>query len=148
MPSATDKTAPLPPHVAAGSGAQDLVGYRIDLSDPAGRAVVTLQVEAKHLNRNGTLQGGIQAMLIDAAAGFAASRVLAGQGEIVPVVTLTLNVQYIAPATLGGVIATGRVTGGGRKIIYAEAEICSADGTILSRGSGVFKRAALAGDQT
>ncbi|MGJ8618491.1 MAG: PaaI family thioesterase [Sulfitobacter sp.] len=131
---------PLPPHKATGSGAQDLVGYKIDLSDPAGGAVVRLTVEARHLNRNGTLQGGIHAMLLDAAAGFAASRQLAGQGDIVPVVTLSLNAHYLAPADQGEVIATGYVTGGGRKIIYAEAEIRSADGIMLSRGSGVFKR--------
>jgi len=131
----------LPPHKATGSGAQDLVGYKIDLSDPAGGAVVRLTVEAKHLNRNGTLQGGIHAMLLDAAAGFAASRQLAGQGNIVPVVTLSLNAHYLAPADQGEVIARGHVTGGGRKIIYAEAEVRDADGTLLSRGSGVFKRA-------
>jgi uncharacterized protein (TIGR00369 family) len=129
-----------PPHVATKSGAQDLVGYTIDLSDSDGGAVVRLHVEAKHLNRNGTLQGGIHAMLLDAAAGFSASRQLAGQGDIVPVVTLSLNAQYLAAAGVGEVIATGRVTGGGRKIIYAEAEICGADGTVLSRGAGVFKR--------
>ena len=143
MPLASADLTPLPPHTAAGSGAQDLVGYRIDLSDPAGGAVVRLEVETKHLNRNGTLQGGIHAMLLDAAAGFAASRALAGQGDIVPVVTLSLNAHYLSPAAQGEVIATGYVTGGGHKIIYAEADIRSADGTLLSRGSGVFKRAAL-----
>ena len=82
-------------------------------------------------------------MLLDAAAGFAASRALAGQGDIVPVVTLSLNAHYLSPAAQGEVIATGYVTGGGHKIIYAEADIRSADGTLLSRGSGVFKRTAL-----
>lgn len=146
MPSPTADPAPLPPHIATGSGAQELVGYRIGLSDPAGGAVVRLQVEAKHLNRNGTLQGGIHAMLLDAAAGFAASRHLAGQGDIVPVVTLSLTAHYLAPVAHGKVIATGQVTGGGHKIVYAEAVICSTDGTVLSRGSGVFKRAAVVGD--
>ncbi|MGJ5619697.1 PaaI family thioesterase [Sulfitobacter sp. MF3-043] len=141
MPLPLADALPLPEHKATGSGAQDLVGYRIDLSDPAGGAVVRLTVEAKHLNRNGTLQGGIHAMLLDAAAGFAASRHLAGQGDIVPVVTLSLNAQYLAPAALGEVIARGQVTGAGYKIVHAEAEIRSADGTVLSRGSGVFKRA-------
>lgn len=140
MPVFPAEPPTLPSHVATKSGAQDLVGYRIDLSDPAGGAVVRLDVEAKHLNRNGTLQGGIHAMLLDAAAGFAASRQLAGQGDIVPVVTLSLNAQYLAAAGLGEVIATGYVTGGGHKIIYAEAEIRDVDGTLLSRGAGVFKR--------
>lgn len=148
MPVPPAEFTELPVHHATGSGAQDLVGYRIDLSDPAGGAVVRLDVQAKHLNRNGTLQGGIHAMLLDAAAGFAASRQLAGQGDIVPVVTLSLNTTYLAPVMQGEVIATGHVTGGGRKIIYAEAEIRSAEGIVLSRGSGVFKRTVVGGAPT
>ena len=141
--SLPDDPTPLPAHIANGSGAQSLVGYKIDLSDPAGGAVVRLDVVAKHLNRNGTLQGGIHAMLLDAAAGFSASRALGDRGDIVPVVTLSLTTHYLAPAAQGVVTATGRVTGGGHKIIYAEAEVCSEDGAVLSRGSGVFKRIAL-----
>ena len=129
-------------HEPSGSGAQSLVGYAIDLSDPAGGAVVTLDIEDRHLNRNGTLQGGIQAMLLDAAAGFAASRHLAGEApEIVPVVTLSLTANYLAPARLGQrVTATGRVQGGGRKVVYANADIRDGDGALLSQGHGIFKR--------
>lgn len=130
-----------PPHEPTGSGAQDLVGYRIDLSNPEGGAVVRLEVAAKHLNRNGTLQGGIHAMMLDAAAGFAASRHLAGQDpQIVPVVTLSLTTHFLAPTNTGEVTATGWVRGGGRKVIYADAEIRSAEGTLLSQASGIFKR--------
>lgn len=131
-------------HEPTGSGAQELVGYKIDLSDVQGGAVVTLTIAAKHLNRNGTLQGGIHAMMLDAAAGFAASRHLAGsKPEIVPVVTLSLNTQFLAPAHEGQVTATGRVRGGGRKVVYADAEIRDADGTLLSQASGIFKRTVL-----
>jgi acyl-coenzyme A thioesterase PaaI-like protein len=41
----------------------------------------------------------------------------------------------------GQVIATGRVTGGGYKILYAEAQLHDAEGKLLSRATGVFKRA-------
>jgi uncharacterized protein (TIGR00369 family) len=137
-------TLPFAPHEPTGSGAQELVGYSIDLSDPNGGAVVRLIVEAKHLNRNGTLQGGIHAMMLDAAAGFAASRHLAGQEpQIVPVVTLSLTTQFLAPANLGEVVVTGRVSGGGHKIVYGEAEVRDGQGTLLSKGSGIFKRTIL-----
>ena len=135
------KIASYPPHEPTGSGAHDLIGYAIDLSDPEGTAVIRLDIEAKHLNRNGTLHGGIHAMMLDAAAGFAASRSLSGQNsEIVPVVTLSLSTHFLAPAPMGRVITTGRVTGGGYKIIYAEAEVRDAGGTLLSQGNGIFKR--------
>lgn len=135
---------PYPPHEPEGSGAQDLVGYVIDLTDPDGSAVVRLTVEEKHLNRNGTLQGGIHAMMLDAAAGFAASRYLSGDApKVTPVVTLSLTSNFLAPAPLGEVIATGHVVGGGRKVVYANADIRDAAGRLLSQGSGVFKRTVL-----
>lgn len=141
--SASQETS-YPAHLPERSGAQELIGYTIDLSDPQGKAVVRLDVEAKHLNRNGTLQGGIHAMMLDAAAGFSASRYLAGQDPVVtPVVTLSLTANFLSPAPLGAVIATGHVVGGGRKVVYANAEIRDDQGRLLSQGNGVFKRIAI-----
>lgn len=136
----TDQSPLMPTHEAPQSGAELMVGYRIDLSDPSGAATVTLEIEAKHRNRNGTLHGGIHAMMLDAAAGFAASRHLAQQGSLVPVQTLSLNTSYIAAAAEGQVIARGKVTGGGYKIVYATSEITDAAGRVLSAAAGVFKR--------
>ena len=131
-----------PPHSAPDSGAQALIGYSVDLSAPDGAARVVLDMERKHLNRNGTLHGGIHAMMLDAAAGFAASRHLAdGGAALVPVVTVTLNTAFVGAVAEGQVTATGRVAGGGYKIIYADAEIRDAEGNLCSKASGVFKRA-------
>ncbi|MFK7836288.1 MAG: PaaI family thioesterase [Sulfitobacter sp.] len=130
----------LPPHEAPKSGAELMVGYRIDLNDPSGLATVTLEIEPKHRNRNGTLHGGIHAMMLDAAAGFASSRFLAGEGALVPVLTLSLNTSYIAAVAEGQVVATGTVTGGGYKIVYARAEITDESGRVFSSAAGVFKR--------
>ena len=130
----------LPPHEAPQSGAELLVGYDIDLSDPAGTSVVSLEIKPQHLNRNGTLHGGIHAMMLDAAGGFAASRLLAGEGEIVQVMTLSLATNFVASAADGRVTVTGRVTGGGYKIVYATAEMVHEDGRVLSTAQGVFKR--------
>lgn len=130
----------LPPHEPPKSGAELMVGYRIDLNDPSGIATVTLDIDAKHRNRNGTLHGGIHAMMLDAAAGFAASRFLAGEGALVQVMTLSLNTSYVAAVAEGQVVATGKVTGGGYKIVYATAEITDVRGRVLSSAAGVFKR--------
>lgn len=130
----------LPPHEPPKSGAELMVGYRIDLNDPSGIATVTLDIDAKHRNRNGTLHGGIHAMMLDAAAGFAASRFLAGEGALVQVMTLSLNTSYVAAVAEGQVVATGKVTGGGYKIVYATAEITDVGGRVLSSAAGVFKR--------
>ena len=130
-----------PPHEAPKSGAQDLIGYEVDLTSPDGASRVTLDMQDKHLNRNGTLHGGIHAMMLDAAAGFAASRYL-GQGDaLVPVVTVSLTTSFVGATQAGRVTASGRVAGGGYKIIYADAEIHDAEGRLCSKASGVFKRA-------
>lgn len=130
-----------PPHNGPASGAQSLIGYDIDLSAEDGTVRITLEVQAQHLNRNQTLHGGIHAMMLDAAAGFAASRRLAGEADsLVPVVTLSLNTSFLAPAGLGPVVVRGWATGGGYKIVYGEAEVLDAKGVVCSRGVGVFRR--------
>ena len=128
------------PHEAPVSGAQLLVGYQIDLTDPLGTAVLSLDLAEKHQNRNGTLHGGIHAMLLDAAAGFAASRHLAGRDALIPVQTLSLTTQFVASVSKGQMLVRGRVTGGGYKIIYASAEMCDDTGRVVSTAMGVFKR--------
>lgn len=132
---------PLPPHKVPSSPAQDLIGYAVDLGAPDGTCTVALDMQDKHRNRNGTLHGGIHAMVLDAAAGFAASRELAGQGDLVPVVTVSLNTAFLAAVEGGNVTAKGRVTGGGYKIIHADAELRDATGRLCSKASGIFKRA-------
>jgi uncharacterized protein (TIGR00369 family) len=136
-----DASLRFPPHEAPTSGAQALVGYVVDLTGADGCAHVRLDLAPQHMNRNGTLHGGIHAMMLDAAAGFAASRLLAeGSPDLVPVLTLSLNTAFLAGAQSGEVVATGRVRGGGRKIVYADAELRDADGRLCSTASGVFRR--------
>ena len=128
-----------PPEVptAPGSGAHDLIGYDIDLSAGDGTSRVVLDIAAKHLNRNGSLHGGIIAMMLDASAGFAAS--MAGGAGLTPVVTVALNTQYLAPALAGQVVATGVTKHAGRSICYADAELRDDQGNLIATGNGVFK---------
>ena len=137
LPPDAPVTAPV--SASPDSGAQDLVGYVIDLSDPAGGAVVRLDLDARHMNRVGSLHGGIVTMLLDAAAGFAASRAWDDSGEAL-LVTVSLTTNYLASASAGRVTATGRVTGGGNSIKFAESELRDAAGRLLATASGAFKR--------
>lgn len=119
-----------------GSGAQNLIGYDIDFS--TGQARIILDIAPQHLNRNGSLHGGIFAMMLDAAAGYAASLSMSDAGNA-PLVTLSLTTQFLAPGVGGQVIATGTHKGGGRSIIYADSEMRDEAGTLLATASGVFK---------
>ncbi|MBW4707150.1 PaaI family thioesterase [Roseobacter sp. YSTF-M11] len=92
-----------------------------------------------HLNRNESLHGGILAMMLDSAAGFAASLSFGGD-PLARVVTVSLTTQFVAAVQAGRVVATGNVAGGGRRITYADAEMRDAAGTLIAKASGVFKR--------
>lgn len=122
-----------------GSGAQALIGYHLDLTGADGAGRVILDIDDRHLNRHGSLHGGIVAMMLDAASGFAVSR--ASDGPVLPnVATVSLNTNYVAPARGGRrVTAVGHVTGGGRKVVFASAQLLDQDGTLLATASGVFR---------
>lgn len=127
--------------IRAQSGAQALVGYVVDVGQPDGLARAILDVEDKHANRNGMLHGGIIAMLLDAACGFAASMRL-GEGEaLTPLVTVSLTTQFVSGARIGSrVTATGIATGGGRKIAHVRGELRDETGEMIATASGVFKK--------
>ena len=118
------------------SGAQDLVGYEIDFS--TGQARVILEVGPQHLNRNGNLHGGLIAMMLDAAAGYAASLSISSAGNA-SLVTLTLTTQFLAAGVGGQVIASGTYKGGGKSIIYCDSELRDEAGKLLATASGAFK---------
>lgn len=120
------------------SGAQALIGYHLDLSGADGAGRVVLEIEDRHRNRNGSLHGGIVAMLLDAASGFAVSRAVRGP-QLPSVATISLNTNYVAPALGGTVTATGHVTGGGRTVAFAKAELRDEAGTLLASSTGVFR---------
>lgn len=128
-------------------GARALVGYRIEPGAPGTPPRVWLDVDDRHANRNGFLHGGIIAMLLDAAGGFAASKHFGGGRPLTPLVTLTLNTSFVAGARIGDrVTAIGVVTGGGRRIAYANAELRAGDGTLIATAQGAFRAITQDGD--
>ena len=125
--------------IADNSGAQKTIGYVIDLSPKGGGAACFLDIGPGHLNRNGLLHGGIMTVLLDVACGYAASLSF-DQTKIAPVLTVSLNMSYVAPAGEGRVTAIGRVTGGGHKICYANGELRDQKGQLVASAACVFKR--------
>ena len=104
------------------SGCQNTIGYVIDLKPDQGDAGCWLELQPAHLNRNDLMHGGIMAILLDVACGYAASLSF-DAGAIAPVLTVSLNLQYIAPVHKGRVTAIGKVSGGGRKLCYVNGEL-------------------------
>lgn len=121
------------------TGTQRLVGYVLDVGQPDRKARCRLVVDERHTNRHGVLHGGIAAMLLDSACGATASLTLDDSGRR-PFLTISLNIDFVGAGRQGGVTATGRVTGGGRSLLFVAAELVHDDGTLIATASGVFKR--------
>lgn len=120
-------------------GCQQMVGYRTEVHPQDNAATVTLDLERRHLNRNGVLHGGMVATLLDVACGNAAAAFFGGEGQV-NVLTVSLNLSYVSAIASGRVAATGKATGGGRSLAYVNGELRAGDGTLLATAAGVFKR--------
>jgi uncharacterized protein (TIGR00369 family) len=105
----------------------------------AGRAVFEIDVEARHLNRQGSLQGGVAATLLDAACGYAGLAV-PGTDTLGNAVTVTLTISYIGKARTGRLRATGHVTKMGRSLYFASGELVGESGELIATAQGAFKR--------
>lgn len=136
MPLAPDPNSGI---IADNSGCQNTIGYVIDISPETGGAACFLDIAPGHLNRNGLLHGGIMTILLDVACGYAASLSF-DRASIAPVLTVSLNMMYVAPVGAGRVTAIGTVTGGGRKICYANGELRDDQNQLIASSSCVFKR--------
>ncbi|UWR21946.1 PaaI family thioesterase [Sulfitobacter sp. S190] len=120
------------------TGTQRLVGYVVDVSDPAhGRC--WLDVDERHLNRHGALHGGIAVTLLDNASGTTGSLTVDATGKA-PFLTVSLNTQFVGSGKPGRITATGTVTGGGRSLLFISADLRHEDGTLVATSTGVFKR--------
>ena len=121
------------------TGAQRLMGYVLDVGGGDGRARCRLTVTAAHTNRHGMLHGGIVATILDNAMG-ATGSLSRDPGGRHPFLTISLNTQYLAPAREGEtLVATGRISGGGRSILFIEGELRAEDDRLIATATGVFK---------
>ncbi|MBP2231194.1 uncharacterized protein (TIGR00369 family) [Azospirillum agricola] len=105
-----------------------------------------LLIEPRHLNRQGSLQGGVMATMLDAACGYS-GLFSAEPGEERHAATLSLSINYVARVAQGRIRAVGRVTGGGRSVYFAESRIIDEDGAVIATAQGSFKRRATAAVQ-
>ncbi|MCQ0091014.1 PaaI family thioesterase [Roseovarius sp. M141] len=89
-------------------------------------------------NRQGLLHGGIHALLLDTAMGYAGC--YTGQpGVQQNALTLSMTVNYVGQLQGTRLIATGRRTGGGRKVYFAVADVTDDTGARLATATGVFR---------
>lgn len=124
--------------VVSDPGCQQMVGYQTQF-DAAGTCRVTLDLAARHLNRHRILHGGMIATLMDVACGHTAGRYFDPEGNA-SVVTVALNLSYIASTSAGQVVATARNTGGGKSTAHVMGELHDAEGQLLATATAIFRR--------
>lgn len=120
-------------------GCQQMVGYQTEVDLRDGSCRVVLDLEPRHLNRNGMLHGGIVAMLLDVVCGNTASAFF-DRDSHPALVTVSLTTNFVAAARQGRVTATAEVTGGGRKLAYVSGMLRDENGAVLASATGIFKR--------
>ncbi|MBR9763349.1 MAG: PaaI family thioesterase [Rhodobacteraceae bacterium] len=123
----------LPPDT---SGIRAHMGYRSSAGE-LEEGVCELEIGPQHLNMHGLLHGGVVSMLLDNACGVAIRRQF--PNDAFKGVTVTLNVNFVCGATGGTVRATGRITGGGRSLKFAEAVLRDEEGQVMATGSATFR---------
>lgn len=130
--------APIDPALLeAPSGLQIHLGYKLtEWSRDYAR--VELDFAPQLHNRQGLLHGGIHALMLDTAMGYAGC--YTGDKALKQdALTLSMTVNYLGQLQGKRIIATARRTGGGRRTYFAEAQITDESGAIAATASGVFR---------
>ena len=112
------------------------IGIKRDAAD--GRARVFLDVLPEHVNSWKAVHGGVLMTMLDIAMSLATRLHI----DAVPggILTIDMSVKFINPGGAGRIVAEGKVIGGGRSTVFCEGEAHGADGKLLAKSMGTFKR--------
>lgn len=113
------------------------LGFRMVEWSP-DHAVLTLEVEPRHLNRSGIVHGGILATMIDAAGSYAGVYPLE-PGRTRRCITVSMTTSFLGQTKSGIITCTAHRKGGGKTIFTATAEVRADDGALLAIGQGIYR---------
>eukprot|EP00003_Mantamonas_plastica_P001619 TRINITY_DN11140_c0_g1_i1.p1 TRINITY_DN11140_c0_g1~~TRINITY_DN11140_c0_g1_i1.p1 ORF type:complete len:146 (+),score=14.30 TRINITY_DN11140_c0_g1_i1:51-488(+) len=118
------------------SGFREVLGFDIAEWKP-GYAVITANMEERHLNRNGFVHGGVFVSLLDSAAGLCGTY-CSVPGNVRRCITISLNTHFMNPVKSGTLRVEAKVVNRGRKIFFVESKILS-DDVLIATGQGTFR---------
>lgn len=122
-----EKTRSLPPFVK-------LIGLTLVRQSP-DHTETCLLMRPDLQNNKGNLHGGLIATILDTSLGLAARSDLDGRTSSA---TISLSVQYLAPARTDVRCITRRVRRGG-SICFVEGRVIDAHENLVATGTGVFR---------
>jgi len=142
MRPAREPAAPRPVRIPTGwadrlGGFHKEVGFRVDPAETRdGHCEVGGRVEARHLNVNGVVHGGVYATILDTAMGGALLTLLHPDETTA---TTSLYVEFLRPAQEGAVLrAKGEVVRRGHHLAFVEGNLYDGEGTRLSQAHGTW----------
>ena len=101
----------------------------------SGEVELEVDLRPEMMNSLAAAHGGVICTLVDIAMAAAAR----SDSPASRVVTVDMSVQFLSPGT-GTLKAIGRARKVTRSLAFCEAEITDANGDLVARGTGVFKR--------
>jgi len=121
---------PVPP-------AAKLLGWRlIDARPQEGWIKVGFDGKADFCNPAGFVQGGILSAMLDDTMGPAV--LIMSEGRLYTS-TISLTVNFLAPASVGPLTAEAKVTQLGKTVAFVEGRLSAADGTLLATASTIAR---------
>ncbi|MGO1501515.1 MAG: PaaI family thioesterase [Marinobacter sp.] len=124
-------------------GFKDLLGFEL-VEWSKDWAVVVLELNEDHLNRNRYVHGGVVMSLLDSVCGFSGVYCEV-PGNVRRCITVSMNTHFVKPISEGVLRAEARVISRGRKIFFVEANVFN-DTTLVATGAGTFRYVAGGGD--
>ena len=113
-----------------------ITAYGVDGED-LGWAEGTLDATDLACNPHGGVQGGVQAILLDAIINFAINAALNDKDRTKA--TIEMKTEFMRGAKKGQRYSfRGEVTRIGRQVAYGESYIRDEDGNVISRGTATF----------
>lgn len=120
------------------SAFQTHMGYRLTHWDD-GYARLEQPLSANLMNRIGIPHGGNYGVILDTAMGF--SGVYTGDPKRrLYALTLSITVNFIAPARGELLVAEAEVVGGSRQTFFAEGRVFDGEGRVIAQSTGTFQR--------
>ena len=110
-----------------------LLGWRLlDARPQEGWIKVGFDGKAEFCNPAGFVQGGLLAAMLDDTMGPAVFMMTEGK---LYTTTVSLTVNFLAPARPGPITAEAKVTQLGKTIAFVEGKLAAEDGTLLATAS-------------
>ena len=118
----------------------DVLGIRDADPDKTGRAGedagMALTTTDDHVNRNGSVHGGVIATLLDAVMGRAARNSL-DEGQ--STATISMTVTYLRPGKVGEEItASAEIRKSGSSVVMVEGDVTAEDGEPIAHGVATY----------